>query len=243
MPLQFSYILVIAVLVQQELRCDPPENRQQPGGQAATGKDKQMQEWWTNLAGPSQIFYGIAVFSSVFFLWQMIAAFAGMDGDDVDGDIDGADLDTADDLDDAGDSSQAFKLLSLRSIVTFFTLFSWGSALYTTQGMPAARAMGISSIWGLAGMFSIAVIFYFMGKLSETGTKNLATCKGEVGTVYLDIPAGGFGEVRILISGAMEHVKAQCIDGEALPAGTQIRVAQVVDQTLVTVEKIIEKGE
>lgn len=208
-----------------------------------------MQEWWTGLAGATQFFYGMAAFFSVFFLWQIIAAFMGLDGDDVGFDSDtGADfgdMDTPDDVDhsDVIESSQAFKILSLRSIVTFFTLFSWGSALYTAEGMPTGRAMGIASIWGLAGMIAIAAIFYFMGRLTETGTKDMQSCKGQIGTVYLDIPAGGFGEIKIAVSGAVEHVKARSVSGEALPAGTQVRVAKVVDQTLVEVETLTEKGE
>ncbi len=208
-----------------------------------------MQEWWTGLAGATQFFYGMAAFFSVFFLWQIIAAFMGLNGDDMDvggdaGDA-GFDADVADDfdLDDVVESSQAFKILSLRSIVTFFTLFSWGSALYTADGMTTVRAMGISSIWGLAGMFAIALIFYGMGKLTETGTKDVTSCKGKVGVVYLDIPADGFGEIRISISGAVEHVKAKSLNREALSAGTQVRVVQVIGQTLVGVEKVTEKGE
>jgi len=214
-----------------------------------------MQEWWTNLAGATQFFYGMATFFSVFFLWQIIAAFMGLNGDDMDvggdaGDTDfsvdgGVDADVADDMnmDDVVESSQAFKILSLRSIVTFFTLFSWGSALYTADGASTVRAMGISSIWGIAGMLAIAGIFYGMGKLTETGTKDVASCEGKTGTVYLDIPAGGSGEIKINVSGAIEHVRAQSLNREALSAGTQVRVVKVVGQTLVEVEKLTERGE
>ena len=86
-----------------------------------------MQEWWNSLSGAESFFYGMAIFSSVFFVWQILAAFMGLDGD---ADVDIADSDIPDAVDHAGvlESSQAFKLLSLRSIVTFFTLFFWGSA-------------------------------------------------------------------------------------------------------------------
>ncbi|MCU0857871.1 MAG: hypothetical protein MUC65_05640 [Pontiellaceae bacterium] len=210
-----------------------------------------MQEWWNNLTGAAQLFYGMAAFFSVFFLWQIIAAFMGLSGDDVDvgGDADAvADVGNADAPDNVDhssvvESSQAFKLLSLRSIVTFFTLFSWGSALYTTDGMATGKAMGIASIWGLIGMFAIAVIFYGMGKLTETGTKDISAGKGQTGIVYLNIPAGGFGEIKIIINGVSEHVKAKSTDGSALPAGTQVRIKRVIDQTSVEVEKTTEQGD
>ncbi len=204
-----------------------------------------MQEWWAGLSGITQFFYGMAAFFSVFFLWQIIAAFMGLDGDsdvDVGDDVD---FDAPDeiDYDDVVESAQAFKILSLRSIVTFFTLFSWGSALYTADGVLPGKAMGIASIWGLVGMFAIAFIFWGMGKLTETGTKDVATSKGKIATVYLDIPAGGFGEVKTAVSGAVEHIKAKSVNGEALPAGTQVRIVQVVGQTLVGVEKLTKNGE
>ena len=155
-----------------------------------------MQEWWTGLTGTVQFFYGMAAFFSVFFLWQMIGAFLGLDGDDMDmgGDV----TDVPDDMDfeDVIESNEAFNVLSLRSIITFFTLFSWGGALYMSDGVPTAKAMGIASIWGLGGMFAIAGIFYFMGKMSETGTKDVATAKGMIATVYLDIMAGDAGYRR-----------------------------------------------
>jgi hypothetical protein len=212
-----------------------------------------MQEWWNGLAGITQFFYGMAAFFSVFFLWQIIAAFMGLSGDELDISADDAggvgvdvsDIDAPDDIDhhDVIESSQAFKILSLRSIVTFFTLFSWGCALYTADGVEVSKAMAISSIWGLAGMLAIAFIFWGMGKLTETGTKDVATAKGKVGTVYLDIPADGFGEIKIGVSGAVEHIKAKSVDGEAMPAGTEVRVVKVVNQMLVGVRKLTKEGE
>lgn len=206
-----------------------------------------MQEWWTSLAGTTQIFYGMAAFFSVFFLWQILAAFMGLSGDSEvsDAGVDLSDVDSPNDFDhhDVIESSQAFKILSLRSIITFFTLFSWGSALFTSSGMSVVKAMGISALWGLAGMLAIAGIFYAMGKLTETGTKDLASSQGRTGTVYLDIPSGGYGEIKTTVSGVVENVRAKNIDEEALPYGTQVRIVQVIGQTLVVVEKQNKKGD
>lgn len=212
-----------------------------------------MNEWWSELATITKIFYAMAAFWSVFFLWQIIGAFIGMTGDDMDvGGADGADADmdfdadvAPDDFDhhDVVESSQAFKVLSLRSIVTFFTLFSWMAAMYTDQGMELGTALLIATVWGTVGMLVVAFIFYAMNKLTETGTKDVANAAGKIGTVYLDIPAEGFGEVRVNISGAMEHVSAKSVEGVALPAGTEVRVVQVMSQTLVGVVEHTGKGE
>ncbi|WP_372846641.1 hypothetical protein, partial [Pontiella sp.] len=209
-----------------------------------------MNEWWSDLPGISRNFFGMAVFFSVFFIWQIIAAFLGMGGDDADvggfdADGDGGDFGAPDDVDhhDVIESSQAFRIVSLRSIITFFTLFSWMGALYTAKGMAVGVALSLAALWGLVGMFVVAFIFYGMNKLTETGTKDVATCKGSVGTVYLDIPADGFGEVKTVVSNAVEHVRAKSITGEPLPAGTEVRIEQVIGQTLVGVVKLTNKGE
>lgn len=202
-----------------------------------------MSEWWSGLAGITQVFYAMAAFFSVFFLWQIIGAFMGVDGE---GDMEvGGDVDVAEgfDLDDVAESADAFKVLSLRSVITFFTLFSWGSALYTDGGVPTVKAMSISAIWGMVGMLAIAGIFYAMGKLAETGTKDMTASQGKVGTVYLDIPAAGFGEIKVVVNDVPEHIRAKSTAGEALPAGTQVRVVEVVNQTLVGVQKLTSKGE
>lgn len=202
-----------------------------------------MQEWWVGLEGMTQFFYGMAAFFSVFFLWQLIGAFVGLDGDSMDLGADSADVSGDMDFDDVMESSAAFKVLSLRSIITFFTLFAWGNALYLTEGVAAGKAMGISTIWGLAGMLAIAGIFYGLGRMTESGTKDIATAKGKIATVYLDIPAAGFGEIKTTVSGAVEHIKAKSVSGEALPSGTQVRVVTIVNQTLVGVERLTKKGE
>jgi len=213
-----------------------------------------MNEWWENLEAINRIFYCLAAFFSVFFVWQLIAVLIGLGGDEVEADTDvDADVDTDVDADgtydefedgaasDAVETAVAFKLVSIRSILTFCTLFTWGTALYLNRGDTLGRAMGVSIIWGVAGMFSIALLVWGMKRLTHTGTKNLASCVGTDGTVYLDIPAGGMGEVRVLVSGSISYVKARAMGGEGLKSGTPVHVERCVGQTMVLV-KSIEEG-
>lgn len=202
-----------------------------------------MQAWWGNLSGVTQLFYGMATFFSVFFLWQIAASFLGLSGDEMSLGDSVDDPTGAADHPDVVEASQAFRVLSLRSIITFFTLFSWACALYTTGGRSVIQAMGIGAAWGIAGMLAIAGIFYAMGKLTETGTTNIASCKGQPGIVYLNIPASGVGEIKIEVNGTFYHLKAQSANGTAIPAGTPVRVVQIMDSTLVKVEKQTEQGE
>jgi hypothetical protein len=206
-----------------------------------------MDAWWDGLSKINQFFFCAAGFFSVFFVWQLIMALIGLadegegvddisEGGDADIDADMADGDGGDAEGDSSSSVVAFRLVSIRSIITFFTLFTWGTALYMQGGDSLGKAMGISSLWGLAGMVSIALVIFLLLKLVHTGTKDLSTCVGTEGTVYLDIPEKGTGEVRVMVSGVVTYVDARSSDGKALKAGTPIRVAKRLDQTIVQVE-------
>lgn len=204
-----------------------------------------MSEWWSGLSTVNQAFYCAAAFFSVAFAWQLISVFMGLDGGDgMDVDIDSAGAGhVAGDFDhgaqfDAAETVAAFRLLSMQSLVTFFTLFCWGSALYLSRGDSVARAMGVSAVWGLAGMTLVAFILHQLPKLAHTGTRNLRSCLGSEGTVYLDIPAGGTGEIRVSVSDVISHVKARAAGGEAMKSGAPVRVRRVLDTTTVEVEAV-----
>ena len=205
-----------------------------------------MMEWWNTLTGMNQVFFGLAVFFSVLFIWQLLAALLGL-ADDGDADFDhGGDADGAGDhydhAADVADTAASFRLVSLRTIITFFTLFTWGSALYLSQQEPPATAMGLAVIWGLAGMLVVGAVFYWMAKLGETGTADLGSAVGTAGTVYVDIAeGGGTGEVRVTVSGVVTYVNARSADGRGLKAGAPVRVLRRLGQNVVEVEPIDSK--
>jgi membrane protein implicated in regulation of membrane protease activity len=80
-----------------------------------------------------------------------------------------------------------------------------------------------------------------MRRMQETGTRQLATAVGERGTVYMDIPAGGTGKVRTVVSGTVSFVDARSADREALKAGTPVRVRRLLDPSTIEVEKATEE--
>jgi hypothetical protein len=201
-----------------------------------------MSEWWDSLSGINRAFYCGAVFFSVFFLWQLIAALLGLGDHDTDMDGAGQDAATQADADhpadgDASATVAAFKLLSIRSLITFCTLFFWGAALYLNRGEPIGRAMGISTLWGLAGMASVALLLWMLPRLAHTGTRDMRTCIGARGVVYLDLPANGAGEVRVAVSDVVSYVRARHAAGKALKAGTPVVVKRMLDDTCVEVEE------
>ena len=216
--------------------------------------------WWAELSAINQIFYCAATFFGVFFIWQMVMAFIGLGGDhdtDVDHDV-GHDIDHdvghAADADlghdatydhfehgadaDAVDSTAAFRVLSLRSVITFFTLFTLGGALYMDTDVSVPLSMTYSAIWGAVGMFLVALVFHWMRNLGETGTIRVRTAVGTEGQVYADIPAGGVGQVRATVSGVVTYLKARTDSGQALTSGTPVRILKAVSPSTVVVEPV-----
>ena len=118
--------------------------------------------WWSTLQPLNQWFYVAAAFCSVFFLWQLIAAIAGLGGHDAALDSNAEPNWEHQTPNDAADSVSTFKLLSVRSIVAFFTMFSWGGALYLNQHLPAGRAVTYALIWGLAAMVLVSLAFHLL---------------------------------------------------------------------------------
>lgn len=219
--------------------------------------------WWNSISGLNQLYYCGALFFSVFFLWQLIAAFAGTDGGGesahsgfggdagADGSPEGADA-GADPTyahfeegaeSDAVHSMDVFRIVSLRSLITFFTLFFWGNALYTHNGLSFVRSFAYSTLWGLAGMLSVAVVFYLLTRLSEDGTASLANCVGKEGTVYQDIPEQGVGRVRTTVGQAVSHVKARSVSGARIAAGTRVGIVRQAESNLVEVKPLGPTGE
>ena len=211
-----------------------------------------MQEWWQDLTPLCRGFYSAASFFSVFMVWQLIAALTGLDGDDGDigdaGDV-GGDVDadgTYHDFEtgahaDSAETAVAFQLLSIRSILGFCTLFSWAGAMYLNDGVSTQKAIAIAFVWGIIGMVGITSIMYLMKKLTHTGTANLRSCVGTVGTVYLNIPENGFGEVKVTVGDAVSHIKARSSTNKSLSANTSVRVVKCLDKTTVEVEPITEE--
>lgn len=195
-----------------------------------------MMEWWNGLTIINQAFFYCAVFFGVIFLWQLIAAVFGMAGH---GDLDMA-HDPAVDSNVIHADVATFQLLSFRSILTFFTLFTWyvGMSLSNGDGLVTSLLWGM--LWGFAGMVTVAAVFYLISRMGHSGNARLDTCVGTRGSVYAEIPAGGVGEVRCTVSGRIMMVKARGTAGQAIKAGTLVQIGSRIDA--LTIEVAPENG-
>jgi hypothetical protein len=204
-----------------------------------------MSQWWNYLTTINQIFYIGAAFFSVIFLGQLIAAFTGMDGDQADisdGEL-GQDIGSGDAFEDGAqidsiETTVAFQLLSIRALIIFFTLFFWGGSLYLNRGDSLRAAIGYSLIWGVVGMVCVSLVFYAMRRLTENGTARLSTCVGKEGSVYINIPKDGIGEIKVMVSGVVTHVNARSVSGKAINANNSVKVVKLTGSNTVEVETI-----
>jgi len=194
----------------------------------------------------SEIYWGAALFFTAIFVWQLLATLFGHVGAADQADVSGAaDATGAHDAVGAqeanihaADSVASFKLLSIRSVVAFGVLFGWAGVLYQRAKTPQNWTMLYSILWGLVGMLIVASIFYFLRRMTETGTPRIETSVGQRSTVYMDIPAGGTGKVRTVVSNTVSFVSARTASGEALAAGTPVVVKRVLDSSTVEVDKV-----
>jgi hypothetical protein len=216
-----------------------------------------MEAWWDSLTFLNKGFAIAALAFSVLFMWQVISLLIGFSPDghgdvmDSSGDAGGAadaHVDHGHDHGDAADHSAGgevtFSLVSVRSVIAFGTLFSWAGTLYLMTGTHVILSVVYSFLWGTAAMFGVAYVVYQLLRMQEIGTSNVWSSLGEEGVVYLGIPEGGTGKVRVLVSGVISFVNARTSDGKPLVAGTPVRVVGIVDESILEVEKTqSQKGE
>jgi hypothetical protein len=136
----------------------------------------------------------------------------------------------------------SFQLLSFRSILAFFTLFTWATtmSLLNKGPTPGFLATILSIVgglfWGTVAMFCVAILFYLLARLQESGNADIRSCVGTTGSVYLDIPDSGMGEVRCTVSGSVSLVKARGAGGQAVKAGTDVLILWNSDDNVVEVQ-------
>lgn len=207
-----------------------------------------MEAWWEGLTALNKVFAISALAFSVAFLVQMIMMLIGLD---VHGhDIGGTDIHAPDMHDihhvpgvDDGAHGATLTFLSVRSIMAFGTLFTWAGTLYLATGTPLILAIVYSFLWGLAGLFAVSFLLYWLLHMQEEGNVPLWKAVGEEGTVYMDIPERGIGKVRILYGRTVCFVNARSRSGEPLLAGTAVKAVGTLDERTLEVDLLTKNEE
>lgn len=210
-----------------------------------------MFEWWNTLNLATQIFYCIAIPSSLVLLVQTLLTFLGI-GDNADIDTDGVEdfspnADAADgvygdgdpDLEADAEGIDGLRIFTLRGIVAFLVVFGWVGVAMDASGVSLFITLPVAFVCGLAMMLSLALIFRAIMKLRSDGNTDNRNAVGTAGKVQLTIPPkrSGEGKVHVMLQGAYVERNAVTDDEEAIPTGAEIIVVGVSGQTDLVVKR------
>ena len=88
----------------------------------------------------------------------------------------------------------------------------------------------------------MAAMFYFMKKLSDSGTLKIKNAINAIGEVYLTIGANRskMGKVTVRVQGALRELDALTDSFEPLKSGTIIKVVDVTNNGILIVDKTVK---
>lgn len=216
-----------------------------------------MTEWWKALSSLGRVFACIAIPATLVLLIQTILSIIGLSGSGGDADVvdGGIDIDGdgapdvfpdvnpdgifgSDILDDGDVPDSGFRLLSLRTIIAFLTIFGWVGLITLKQGLPTVWSLVISFASGFAAMLLVALAVSWMMRFQTDGTRNIRNALGKSGTVYLRIPANreGGGKVNLLLQDAFVELDAVTDDENAIPSGREVVVIGLSGQSTLVVK-------
>ena len=187
-----------------------------------------MLDWFSNLEFLPKIYWLVAIIGSLIFSIVMIMAFTGGDADGLD------DMDSDLDADGAG-----FQFITFKNLVGFFTIFGWSGIACIDAGLSTPLTIIISVICGLLMMVIMAALFYFISKLTDSGTLNYKNAIDAVGEVYLTIGAdrSKMGKVSVSVQGTMRELDALTDSLTELKSGTIIKVVDVTSNGILIVDQ------
>jgi len=199
-----------------------------------------------NLSWIEIIYWGSTIIGGTLFILRTIMMLigGGLGGEDFDADIDtnfDADFDPDLDFDHTGtaaDSDFSFQLLSMQGLTAFFMMFGLVGLATLKAKVAIILSIGSGVLAGLFAVWVISLIFSQMKKLQSEGTLVIQNAVGVSGSVYLTIPKGGSGQVRVPVQGALKIFDAVSEDKRSIGTGEKVRVVGVVDNKTLNVEKL-----
>lgn len=218
-------------------------------------------DWWNTLPSASQIFYCIAIPSTLILITQTVLMFMGMGGE-AEGFGDGGVDDVGDvlpenipDVDlDAGDGVfgedsvsdlqdmvglNGLRIFTFRGLIAFFVTFSWIGIVMEAAKAKLWLTIPIALVCGFGMMVLLAVLFRAVMRLRSDGNTDNRNSVGTSGKVYLTIPPArsGEGKVQVMLQGSYVERNAVTDDAESIPTGSEIIVVGVSGQTDLVVRR------
>ena len=139
---------------------------------------------------------------------------------------------------DAGGFFDHFGFFSVRNLIYFMMMFGWTGLACSKCGIPAPLTVIIAVIAGLLTTIIIGWIFFIFYRLTESGNVQIDSAVGQVGTVYLSIPAkrSGTGIVQLVMQGVTQELNAMT-DEDKIPTSTSVQVSEVISGNIILVNR------
>ena len=189
-----------------------------------------MIEWFTTLEAFAKFYWVIALIASLTFIFIMATTFLGTDG-----------LDDIDDLDSSidADTGMEFQFITFKNLIGFFTIFGWSGISCIEAGLSKPITIVVSIVCGLSMMSIMAAMFYYMKKLTDSGTLNYNNAIGAIGEIYLTVGANRskMGKVSIRVQGTLRELKALSDSLFELKSGTIVKVIDVTSNGILIVDE------
>ena len=209
-----------------------------------------MIAWWDSLSLTAQIFACIAIPTSLLLAIQTVLMLIGIGEDSVDSDgfwsddisldsdggADGLLHDIIDgDMDPNG--LDAFRLFTIRGIISFLVVFGWVGYLMENAGVKLYITLSVSAVCGIAMMTLLAWLVHMVMKLKNNGNTDNRNAIGVSGKVYLTVPAKrqGGGKINVMLQGTFVDRDAVTDEAEDIPTGCEVVVTGVSGQTTLVV--------
>ncbi len=205
-------------------------------------------EWWNSLGLASQIFYCIAVPSTLVLLIQTVLMFLGFD-DDVEGefDIDSPDADVGDgvfgedEITDVSDVAgiESLHVFTFRGILAFLVVFGWVGIVMQSAEVKLFITIPVAAVCATITMVAVAYLFKAVMRLKSNGVADNRNAVGAAGKVYLTIPPSrtGEGKVNVMLQGSYVERNAVTDETEAIPTGSEIVVLGTSGEASLVVKR------
>ena len=182
-----------------------------------------MGDFFSTMSGLERGYTLCMIVGGTLLILRILMMLLGGDADahaDFDSDMPG---------DDIGDTDADFRLVSVQGVLAFLAIFgATGRAFLLDSPLGNFGSLVAAFICGVIAMAAMGWSFMLMKRLQDSGNVNLRDAIGNEGTVYLNIPEGGAGEVQIVFAGKMQIHEATSESKEAIATGTPVIVVDVV---------------
>lgn len=139
-----------------------------------------------------------------------------------------------------GFDTHGLRLFTIRGIVAFFMMGSWCGLILSKMGMSAVVSCSGALIAGTASLFFMAKIMQMLMSLQADGTVKVRNALGQIGQVYIRIPAGdsGMGKVNVTVQEQLREFDAVTESSEMIKTGEMVYVTDIRAGNVLVVEKV-----